>query len=327
MSVSVTATAASGATVAGAVPVGVDTTSARAAAYATAKAAAAVQSASQAASSTNDKNTGTQSVAGPANDSAVFTQYKDQFLSLTSVVLNVGHKYDVDAQFRAYMGLQDMTVTGKLRGIDPSNERILMQTSRSSVALMKEFLQQMVASVKTSATQASGSAASQGGSASDAQSQAQIQAQAELKAFDAMSSFEQKVYFNSVANGSDSSGNKPFTDMSQYRAQLQAIARNGVSAAKAQEKAASPVGSTDVSASPASNVSATGYQTDTNKIPDFAAEAAKARDKNKADTVDLSPAAQRMIGTPSYTSYGNTASAISDAVQPWSAGANVSLTT
>lgn len=326
MSVSVTATTASGAGLAGAVPVGVDTSSARAAAYATAKAAAGVQSASQAASSTNDQETGARPVAGPASSTTIFSQYKDKFLSLSSVVLNVGNKYDLDAQFRAYMGLQDMSVTGKLRGIDPNNERIWMETSRSSVALMKEFLQQMVASVKSS----SSSAASNGQSpADDAQAKARIQAQAELKAFDAMSSFEQKVYFNSVANASDNTGNKPFTDMSQYRAQLQAIARDGVTVAKAQEKAASQTGSSSATNSTRSvDGSATAsYPVNTEKIPDFSAEAARAHEKNKTDRVDLSPAALSVVGQAAYTGYGFRSMQGNTAVQPWDAGSNVSVMT
>lgn len=244
----------------------------------------------------------------------MFSQHKGQFLSLTSVVLNVGNKYDLESQFRAYMGLQDMSLSGKLNGIDPSNQRLLMQTDRSSIGVMKEYLQQMVASVVNDAS-------SSGDSKSAAIAAA---AQAELKKFDTMSTLEQKVYFNTVANSQDSSGSTPYTDVSQYRATLMALARSASSSDSSSSSSTSSTSSTGSTNSASGTSGTSGSDANTQTLAEIAATASGSSSSSGTvtDTVDLSPAAQRIIGSDSYTSGSSSTSAMS-----WNAGSNVSVTT
>lgn len=241
----------------------------------------------------------------------MFSQHKGQFLSLTSVVLNVGNKYDLESQFRAYMGLQDMSLSGKLNGMDPNNQRLWMETNRSSIGVMKEYLQQMVASVVNSAS-------SSGDSSGAAIAAA---AQAELKKFDAMSTMEQKVYYNAVANTQDSSGSTPYTDVSQYRASLMALARSASSSDSTSSSSSTSSTSNTVTTAN-TNTSSSNSSTETLAQIAAAASGSSSTSGTVTDTVDLSPAAQRIIGGEAHSSGSGSSS-----TTMWDAGNNVSVTT
>lgn len=234
---------------------------------------------------------------------AVFTKYKGQFLSLTSVVLNIGSKYDLEAQFRAYMGLQDMSLSGKLRGMDPSNERLWMETHRSSIGLMKDYLQQMVASAVENTS--SGAAAA---------------ARAELKKFETMSALEQKVYFNAVVNTPDAYGRTPYTDASQYQ---QTLAEQADAASGSDSNGVSS-GTSASSATSSTTAASTTWADEGSANSDAAtttSTAVSSTGTGTIDTVDLSPAAKRIVGQDS----GHSSSAVT--VSPWDTGNNISVTT
>lgn len=304
MSVAITATSASGVSTAGTVTAA-GPSSAAARAVATAEAAATVQSASQTASKTGSGKSAdavsgdSAAISSNIAPAAVFTKYKGQFLSLTSVVLNIGTKYDLEAQFRAYMGLQDMSLSGKLRGMDPGNERLWMETHRSSIGLMKDYLQQMVASAVES-TGNSGAAAA---------------AQAELRKFEAMSALEQKVYFNAVVNTPDAYGRTPYTDAAEYQKTL-AEQANGSSSTDS-------VGtSSGTSASSATASTSTTWADESATASDAASTTSTAvSSTGTVDKVDLSPAAKRIVGQDAVLQ------SASVAASPWDAGNNISVTT